>query len=83
MTVSGFTIIRNGVRFNYYFVQSILSIIPICDEFIINYGESEDDTLDKLYELKKAVSGKNKDNKKHGGMILLGKEERYYLFKPM
>ncbi|MFZ8802590.1 MAG: glycosyltransferase family 2 protein [Candidatus Calescibacterium sp.] len=77
MTVSGFTIIRNGVRFNYYFVQSILSIIPICDEFIINYGESEDDTLDKLYELKKQYPEKIKiirtwwdDSIREGGKIL-------------
>ena len=45
MKVSAFTFIKNGQILGYPFVQSILSILPIVDEFIINVGESEDNTL--------------------------------------
>jgi len=45
MKVSAFTFIKNGQILGYPFLQSIQSILPIVDEFIINIGESEDDTL--------------------------------------
>jgi len=77
MKVSGFTFIRNGVKFQYPFKESILSILPICDEFIINYGESEDSTLQKLQELKnkfpkkiKIIKSKWDENLREGGKIL-------------
>ena len=45
MKVSAFTFIKNGQILGYPFLQSIQSILPIVDEFIINVGVSEDDTL--------------------------------------
>ena len=45
MKVSAFTFIKNGQILGYPFLQSIQSILTIVDEFIINIGESEDDTL--------------------------------------
>jgi hypothetical protein len=45
MKISGFTIARNVIKFNYPILESILSILPICDEFIVNVGDSEDSTL--------------------------------------
>jgi len=48
MKISGFTIVRNAVKFNYPIVQSIKSILPICDEFIVNVGDSEDATLELI-----------------------------------
>ena len=44
MKVSGFTFIRNAVKNDYPIVEAILSILPICDEFIVVLGNSEDDT---------------------------------------
>src|SRR5690554_1367703 len=46
MKVSGFTIIRNGVLYAYPFKQAILSVLPLCDEFIVNVGKSDDNTLE-------------------------------------
>jgi len=43
--VSAFTFIKNGQILGYPFVESIQSILSIVDEFVINVGESEDDTL--------------------------------------
>ena len=48
MKISGFTIVRNAVKFNYPVIASIRSILPICDEFIVNVGDSEDTTLDLI-----------------------------------
>ena len=48
MKVSVFTFIRNVELLCYPFIQSIQSVLPIVDEFIINVGEGEDDTLDSL-----------------------------------
>lgn len=45
MKVSGFTFIRNGQSLGFPFIQSILSALPIVDEFIINVGNCKDDTL--------------------------------------
>ena len=45
MKVSAFTFIKNGQILGYPFLQSIQSVLPIVDEFVINVGESEDDTL--------------------------------------
>jgi len=52
MKVSGFTFIKNGRMLGYPFLQSIQSILPIVDEFVINVGESEDDTLEMIHSIK-------------------------------
>ncbi len=44
MKVSGFSFIRNAVKFDYPIVEAIKSILPICDEFVVAVGNSEDDT---------------------------------------
>lgn len=45
MKVSAFTFIKNGQILGYPFIESIKSILSFVDEFVINVGESEDDTL--------------------------------------
>ena len=44
MKVSGFTFIRNAVKNDYPVVEAITSILPVCDEFIVALGDSDDDT---------------------------------------
>lgn len=48
MKVSGFTIVRNGNLYAYPFREAILSILPLCDEMIVNVGKSDDDTLETV-----------------------------------
>jgi hypothetical protein len=43
--VSGFTFIRNGCTLGYPFVPSIRSLLPLCDEVIVNVPRSTDGTL--------------------------------------
>ncbi len=44
MKVSGFTIIKDAVKFGYPVTESILSVLPLCDEFIVAVGDCNDGT---------------------------------------
>jgi hypothetical protein len=44
--VSGFTIVRNAIKLDFPVEASIRSILPVCDEVVVNVGRSEDATLD-------------------------------------
>jgi glycosyltransferase involved in cell wall biosynthesis len=44
--VSGFSIVRNAVKMQYPVEAALRSIAPLCDEIVVNVGDSEDDTLD-------------------------------------
>ncbi len=48
MKTSGFTVARNVIKFDYPVVEAITSILPVCDEFIVNVGDSEDGTIDLI-----------------------------------
>ena len=43
--VSGFTFIRNAIKYDYPIVEAIRSILPLCDEVVVAVGHSDDDTL--------------------------------------
>lgn len=45
MKISGFTFVRNAIKYDYPVVESITSILPVVDEFIVSIGNSEDNTL--------------------------------------
>ena len=52
MTMSGFTFMRNTATLYYPFIESLLSILPICDEFVIALSkENENDETEN--EIKK------------------------------
>jgi len=44
MKISGFTIVRNAIKYDYPVVESIRSILPLCDEVVVAVGKSEDGT---------------------------------------
>lgn len=44
--ISGFTIVRNAIKLDFPVVPSIRSLLPVCDEVVVNVGKSEDDTLE-------------------------------------
>lgn len=48
MKVAGFSFIRNAVQFDYPIVEAITSVLPLCDEFVIAVGDSDDDTLELI-----------------------------------
>jgi hypothetical protein len=52
MKVSGFTFVRNGISYDYPFRESILSILPLVDEMIVNVPSSEDQTYQAVASIK-------------------------------
>lgn len=45
MKVTGFTIVRNAIKYDYPAIEAITSVLPLCEEFVVAVGKSEDDTL--------------------------------------
>ena len=74
MRVSGFSIVKNGIKYFYPFIEAIKSILPLCDEFILNVGDSDDGTLDAVLGLKddkiKIIESKWNMSLRKGGEIL-------------
>ena len=52
MFVSGFTFCRNLEKLDYPFIESIKSLLPIVNEFVIAVGDSDDNTLNMIREIK-------------------------------
>ena len=48
MKVCGFSFVRNAEKFSYPVVESVQSILPVCDKFIMNVGNSEDRTMELI-----------------------------------
>jgi len=51
MKVSGFTFIRNAITNDYPVVESITSVLPLCDEFVVALGNSTDGTADLVRKI--------------------------------
>ena len=56
--LSGFSILRNGVKMNYPFLESLRSALPLCDEFVLALGDSSDDTEAQVQQLETEFPGK-------------------------
>lgn len=48
MKISGFTFVRNAIDLYYPVGESITSILPLCDEFVVAAGDSTDGTTELL-----------------------------------
>lgn len=51
MKVAGFTFIRNAIKYDYPIVEAITSILPLCDEFVVALGNSEDKTEELIVSI--------------------------------
>ncbi len=74
MKISGFTFVRNAVKYDYPVVESITSILPAVDEFIVSVGNSTDNTLDLIQSINspkvKIVHSVWDESLKTGGKVL-------------
>jgi len=55
MTVSGFTFVYHALELDYPVVECIKSMLPICDEFIVNVGLPDDGTIDLIKSLDEKI----------------------------
>ncbi len=73
MKISGFTFIRNGLILDYPFIESIRSLLPMVDEFVVNAVDSDDGTLEALRSIKskkvKIIQSKWKEELRGGGKL--------------
>lgn len=51
MKIAGFTFIRNAILNDYPVVEAISSVLPLCDEFVVAVGKSDDETLQLIKDI--------------------------------
>ncbi|MCK7558278.1 glycosyltransferase family 2 protein [Chitinophaga sedimenti] len=81
MKVSGFTFVRNAVKYDYPVVEAIRSILPLCDEVVVSVGDCNDGT-----ELIQSINSPKiriehsvwDDSLKEGGRILAVETDKAY-----
>ena len=82
MKVSGFTIARNAVKFDYPVVEAITSVLPLCDEFIVNVGKCNDGTLELIKSINspkiKIIESVWDDSLRDGGKLLAVETNRAF-----
>lgn len=73
MKIAGFTFIRNAVKNDYAIVEAITSILPICDEFVVAVGNSDDNTRQLIENIPSAkikiIDTVWDDENKDGGSV--------------
>ena len=74
MKVTGFTFVKNALIYDYPVVESIKSILPICDEFVVAVGKSDDDTLELIRSIEtdkiRIVETEWDESLREGGRVL-------------
>lgn len=74
MKVTGFTFIKNALIYDYPIVEAIRSILPICDDFVVAVGKSDDDTLNLIKSIDpekiKIIETKWDESLREGGRVL-------------
>lgn len=48
MQVSGFSVVRNAIRYDYPFIESLKSLLPLVDELVLAVGDCDDGTVEAL-----------------------------------
>jgi hypothetical protein len=85
MKVSGFTFIRNAIKYDYPVVESIQSILPICDDFYVAVGNSDDDTLELIQSIDPKVRITETvwdESLIKGGVVLARETDKAYKMVP-
>ncbi len=82
MKIAGFTFIRNAIKNDYSIVEAITSILPICDEFVVAVGQSEDHTLGLIQGIKsdkiRIIETIWDDTKREGGHVFALETDKAY-----
>lgn len=74
VVVSGFTFVRNAIRFDFPLRESLESLMAVCDEVVVAVGRSDDETLGLVRSLDngrlKIVETVWDDSMREGGRVL-------------
>ena len=82
MKVVGFTFIRNAIKYDYPVEEAIKSILPLCDEVIVNVGNSDDATEALINEIEpskiKVFNSTWDESLMEGGRVLAAETDKAY-----
>jgi len=82
MKVTGFTFIRNAIKYDYPVVEAIRSILPVCDDFVVAVGNSEDSTLELISRIDplkvRIIETVWDDTLREGGRVLALETDKAY-----
>ncbi len=73
MKVTGFTFIRNGIKYDFPYLEAIKSILPLCDEFIVAVGQCDDGTRASIENIDpkiRIIDTVWNDSLREGGKVL-------------
>ncbi len=87
MKISGFTFIRNAVKYGYPIVEAIKSILPVCDEIYVAVGKSDDNTLELINGIDplkiKIIETIWDDSLREGGRVLAIETDKAFQSIPL
>jgi hypothetical protein len=82
MKVTGFTFIRNAIKYDYPVVEAIRSILPLCDDFVVAVGNSEDSTMELIANIDpkkiRIIETRWDDSLREGGRVLALETDKAY-----
>lgn len=82
MRVAGFTFVRNAVRFDYPVLESIRSLLPLCEVVVVAVGRSDDGTRELIASLSdpklRLVDTVWDDSLREGGRVLAQETDKAF-----
>jgi hypothetical protein len=82
MKVCGFTIVRNALKYDYPVIESITSVLDVCDSFVVAVGNSEDETLQLIQSVHspkiRIIETVWDDNLREGGRVLAAETNKAF-----
>lgn len=81
MKVTGFSFIKNAVKFQYPIVEAIRSILPLCDEVVVAVGKSDDNTRELVAAIDpriRIIDTEWDESLKDGGRVLAAETDKAY-----
>jgi hypothetical protein len=82
MKVSGFSFIKNALLYDYPIIEAITSILPLCDEFVVAVGKSDDETLTYIRSIAspkiKIIETVWDETLREGGRVLADETNKAY-----
>ncbi|MCX7632491.1 MAG: glycosyltransferase family 2 protein [Turneriella sp.] len=80
--VSGFTFVRNAIRYDYPIRESLLSLLPLVDQIVVAVGKSEDATLELVASIApdkiRIIETEWDDTLREGGRVLALETQKAY-----
>lgn len=82
MKVSGFSFIKDAIKYDYPVVEAIRSILPLCDEVVVAVGRSSDDTLALIRSIDpvkiRIIETVWDETRREGGQVLALETDKAY-----